>query len=266
MHPGSRLLLVLLGASLILALGLPSAIAATGTATSAVTPLASVGGTITPAPTVTGALQVQLLLDGEPGKVLAIMNVALPKNTRLPAMVRVPLPKGAEVVWAGEVLGGDPSADPVRPYRIVSGEGGDVLEMTLEKSGAVQIEASVGLIDREGDLATAELPWVQSATAQSTQFSVRFPPASSKHQTTPRYTGSPERNDAGETLYVLPRVKLALGDEYAVKATYVLNPELPQPRPATDSSVILYVLIGALVAAVAILFLAISRRGGSPGA
>lgn len=264
MHPGSRLLSVLLGASLILALGLSPAVAASGTVTPSATPLASSPGTFTPAPVVTGALQVQLLLDSEPGQVLAIMNVALPEDTELPAMVRVPLPKGAEMIWAGEILGGDPSADPARPYRIVPGEGGDVLEMSLGLSGNAQIEVNLGPIDREGDLASAEVPWVQSATSQGTQFSVRFPPASSKHQTTPKYTGTPERNDAGETLYVLPEVKLALGEKYPVKATYVLNAELPQPKPATNSSVILYVLIGALVAAVAILVLAVSRQRGGP--
>lgn len=262
MRSKACVLSLLLGALLVLTTGTIPAVAATATLTAAA--IASVGGTVTPAPTVTGALQVQLLLDGEPGKVLAITSIRLPQDTKLPAMVRVPMPEGAEVIWAGEVLGGDPSVDPARPYRIVKGEGGDVLEMTLENSRNAQVESNVALVDREGDSASAEVLWVQSATAPATQFSVRFPPASSKHQTTPKYTGAPERNDAGETLYILPEVKLALGEKYPVKATYVLNAELPQPKAAANPSVILYLLLGALVAAVAVLVLAVSRQRNRP--
>lgn len=115
-----------------LALLLVASAAFAQTSTTATAPSASATGTVKPAPLATGIYQVQVAPEVTAGQAALIVAVQLPPNTKLPAMVRIPVPQRAVPTWAGEILGGDPTQDPQRPYRTVQGVGGQVLEMTLE--------------------------------------------------------------------------------------------------------------------------------------
>jgi hypothetical protein len=251
---------VRLGAVLLFATVCVFAASASVAAAASVTASPSAMGTVPAAPAVTGAVQVQLLLGSEPDSVVAILNVTLPAGTKLPALVRIPLPEKSQIIWAGEVLGGDVNQDPSRAYRVVPGQGGDVLEMVLQQTGTAQVEAVVAKLAKAGGKVSATVPWVQSATAQSTEFSVRFPPATANHTTDPKWTGTPERNNSGETLYVLPDAKLAVGQKYPIKASYSVNADLPQPNPTGTSNLTVFLLAGALLIAIVALIGAIQAQ------
>lgn len=232
-------------------------------------------GTIKNAPVVPAALDVQLILDGEPGQVVGITGFVIAPAVKLPAMVRVPLPAGSRVTWAGEILSQTGQNDTQRPYRVVRGVGGDVLEMTVEVSHNGQIETVAAPLTQNGRRISAKYQWVQSATAASEQFGIRFPPNASAEKMSPAAASAPATNQAGETLYPLPKVKLALGESYPITISYTASPEVPAAQsPAAASSqqvgsvgaVLPWLFAGLVVAAIAlaVAFSAQRRRRNQP--
>ena len=85
----------------------------------------------------------------------------VPETTKLPTTVRVPVPEGATVQWAGEVLGGDLSADPARTYKMIkSPVGGQYAEFTLgadAQSAQVDADMAAVTVERCGDLGVVRL-------------------------------------------------------------------------------------------------------------
>ncbi len=65
------------------------------------------------------------------------------EGTELPAEVTIAVPKGVTILWAGEVLGGDPSLDPQLDVTVEPHEDYDVLRFTLTKSLRASIEMSM---------------------------------------------------------------------------------------------------------------------------
>ena len=123
----------------VLVLGAVTALAQTPT-TQTAPPSAAATGTIKPAPLAEGIYQVQAAPEVSAGQAAVIVAVQLPPDVKLPAMVRIPVPQGGVPTWVGEILGGDPAADPPREYRTAEGTGGQVLEMTLESTRSAQAE------------------------------------------------------------------------------------------------------------------------------
>ncbi|MHB9002919.1 MAG: heavy-metal-associated domain-containing protein [Coriobacteriia bacterium] len=83
---------------------------------------------------------------------LYIVTATLPAGTPLPATVRLSMPQGATVAWAGEVLGGPLEDDPTVQPVIEHGDNGyDVVSLTLSKALRGQLELTVpGLLVQDG--------------------------------------------------------------------------------------------------------------------
>jgi hypothetical protein len=212
---------------------------------------------------------VQVWLGAEPGQVVVVVGQILDPSTELPATVRLPLPPGAQVVWAGEILEtGGGAQDPAREYEVVPGTGGDVVEFTATESRNVQIETIAGPVERDGDQVSASVLWMQSEPASVTAMSVRMPPGAADVEITPPSGGPPDSNEIGETLYALPLQRLAPGQSSEIAVTYRDSAGAGAAPSGTQASTLLPWLIGAFLVAVgALAFLLFSQRAsGSAGA
>jgi flagellar basal body-associated protein FliL len=75
---------------------------------------------------------------------LFIVSGTLPENTPLPATVNLAIPEGAQVVWAGEIAGGDVANDPKVEYELLeTKDGWDIYALTAKAHRTVQIEANL---------------------------------------------------------------------------------------------------------------------------
>jgi hypothetical protein len=202
-------------------------------------------------------LEVQVWPGGEMGYTLLIVTGHIPEDTPLPATVRLPLPEGAEVVWAGEILGGAVADDPAREFTVVEVENGQALEMTAESTRTVQYEAVGPALSVVDGMTTSVFEWVQTVPTGDVVFSVRIPASAGTVEIDPIPVGSPRVNDAGERLYTLRPAVLAEGQTFTVTSAF-------GPLGAGGSTgsefPLVWVLLGFLALAVAALLLVIARQ------
>ncbi len=173
-----------------------------------------------PVPLTGGPLEVQLWPGGTPGYTLIFVTGTLPEDVALPALVQLPVPPGAEVVWVGELLGGPVELDPAREYRIAEGTGAGTLEFVAEDSRVVQLEAVGPALTVRDGLIGSDVTWIQSTHPAEVVFSVRIPAASDSVRIAPVPPSPPLINEAGERLYTLPSVALAEGATHEVSFAY----------------------------------------------
>lgn len=203
--------------------------------------------------------EVQLIPEAEETTSVVIISIVLPPETALPATVRIPIPKGSTVYWSGEVMGGDVSGDIARSFRVVPGEGGDSAELTIEETRTAQIDVTYKPLDIRRGKYSLVLDWIQTEPCKDVSFSVRIPGSVTDFTLDPDAPGSPLTNVMGERLYTLAPVVLEPGEKFSVKVAYS-RPELAGTTSPT--TIILFVLVGLLVVAVAALavLLGIQRR------
>lgn len=211
-----------------------------------------------------GQLDVQLWMDADPGKAIAIVSVSLPEQTKLPALVRIPIPTGTSIDWSGEIAGTDASGDVPHEAQVKQGGGGSYAEFTVEQSRQAQIEVS-GIVQRTDASGTsATLEWVQSVPATAVAFSVRLPAGAKTVEIDPAPTGEPARNEMGETLYTLPSQGLEVGEKTTVSVRYGTGGTTgAAPAPQTlQTGTVVGVLAAILAVAFVALLVVLQRRQG----
>jgi hypothetical protein len=184
-----------------------------------------VGALAAPADTSTSRYAVQFWPEGDPARSILIVSVTLPEDTPLPATVRLPLPSGAQVTWAGEIIGADIENDILRPHTFVDGTGGQSIEITLEQTLTAQYDANYIPIEVNGGDYSVTLDWVQTEPAEATDFAVRLPGTITDIVIDPPPVGDPQVNVNGERLYTLSPMTLSPGDRQPVRVEYT-RPEL----------------------------------------
>ena len=217
------------------------------------------------APEAGGTLDLQTWPDS--GQLIVVTAVTVPDSVKLPTTVRVPVPAGATVQWAGEILGGELSADPERTYKMInSPTGGRYAEFTIEQTHTAQVDAAMPALTVAGDKTSAAFEWIQSVASPYTSFSVRVPGNASDVQISPKPSGPPEANSAGEQLYSGSPLQLKPGKKQAVTFSYSTAANVaPAAGSAGGLNTLVLVLVAALVVAVIALFVVLSRQkqGGS---
>ncbi len=233
----------------------------------AATVLAPVAAVAAPGPVAPAFEDVQVWADTAPAATVLIVVAQLPTATPLPAVVRMPLPKGAKVTWAGELSSRGPQSDIQRTPKTVQGSGGQAVEITAQKSHLLQYEADLPASTAgQGGVRTARLDWVQSVSVGELHFAYKMPAGATRVQTQPPYVGAPETNTAGESLYVLGTRKLTLGAALPTSVTYVpgtaTTPSTSAATGGATSTVnpVLVVLIVLLALVLLALALVLTRR------
>ena len=164
--------------------------------------------------------QVQFAPADTSGNGILVVNVILSPETKLPAKVRVPLPTGAVLLWSGEILGGDVSADPSREASITPTEDGLVVEFTIEKVRVAQVEAQWSAPTVSGTKVTSDLEWVNTTDAGTYTFAIRLPAGATNVKITPAVEGAVNTNAAGETLRTLTPVRLEEGAKFPISIAF----------------------------------------------
>lgn len=200
--------------------------------------------------------QLQYAPTGDATGALMIVSALVDPQTPLPAVVTVPVPTGATVLWAGEVLGADPSADPARDTTVETIDGMDVYTLTLQQAYTAQVEIQLPLPTVSGSKVEGSVDWTNPGDEVLVTASVIAEPGATDVKTTPKVAGETRTNDAGETLYPLTGRRVATGDTFTVDAEWQRGGE----AAASDSSSLLPVLLGALVFAILALVVVVTRE------
>lgn len=214
---------------------------------------------------------VQYWPEAEPGKLLVLVSSYVPTSTALPTVLRVPLPAGAEVYWAGEITGRGPETDIPREFRVVQGTGGSSLQLTVESSREVQYEALMPTRDLGRGKFGAEVVWVQSEPADSVEFRVGVERTVESMEVEPRSVSQPAPGPGGAMMYALPAKKLKPGESQKVSMTYELAAQraaaFPEPKTRIPTSRIVLFTAGALLVFVLVLlFVTMARSRVAPPA
>ena len=102
-----------------------------------------------------------------------IVNGELPPQTPLPARLELPIPPGVKPNWVGEIVGSDPSKDPTAEYTTRTGQGYDVVTVTLKQSRKGQVEIGVTAPSRAAAAPyTASLPILSEVGSASIAFDI----------------------------------------------------------------------------------------------
>lgn len=211
-----------------------------------------------------GTIDLQAWPDN--GRLIVVVAITVPADSKLPATVRVPVPEGANVQWVGEVFGGDLSADRALPYEMVkSPVGGRYAEFTLEQTRSAQVDAEMPALTQDGDGVSASFEWIQATDSPFTSFSIRVPASASNVKISPPSSSPPEPNAAGELLYSGDPTRIEPGGKQLVEFSY--STLAPPPATAGGSgSPLIFAFSVALVVAVAAFIVVIvrQRQGGAP--
>ncbi|HEY3317961.1 MAG TPA: hypothetical protein VGK50_06025 [Coriobacteriia bacterium] len=110
--------------------------------------------------------------DGTRGMLVA---EELAPSVKLPAEVRLPVPKGARIAWAGEILGGDPSKDPSAKYATEPGGDYDTIVFSLKQARRGQVELSLPAPAAGASGTRMGITWKAPETADFAQLAVQVP-------------------------------------------------------------------------------------------
>ena len=192
--------------------------------------------------------QIQFAPTGDPTSALAIVNALLDPQDALPAEIQIPVPAGATVLWAGEVLGGDPADDPTSTYTVERVDDMDVYTMTLTQSYTGQMEIALDPASVKGDRVESGFTWVNTGPEVMVNAAVVAETGAADIQVVPARVGDVQSNDIGETLHPLEGRRVATGDSYAITASWERT--VANASGATDSPGALPYLLGALLVAI----------------
>ncbi len=239
------------------ALGAPTVAPAAPTAAAGASPASPLKGATSPV-----SMDVQLWPSEAEGAVL-IASAELAPGASLPATVAIPLPSGAVVNWAGEVLGGAPENDLERPYAVGEGNGGRFVVLQLTKTRIAQYDAIFTDPSVQGGRYSSRLDWVQSTGTERVIFRVKFSDTAGDVAIDPPAAGAPQTNAAGERLYTLAPADLTAGERFTLAASFTRVQGSPGAAGAGGGtiSVVLIVAVVLLVIAVIALALVLARRG-----
>lgn len=204
-------------------------------------------------------IDVQLWPESEQGFSTIIVSATVPESATLPATVRMPLPRDAEVSWVGEILGADPANDIARQLTTVTADGGLAIVVTAEKSRDIQYEAIWKQTQVDGDGRSDTLQWLQTVSAGGVVFRAKIPAGAGDVRIVPAPTGKPATNRAGEKLYTVPPLQLRVGESFTLSVRYRVGAagERAGGRPG---DLVLPVLVGLLVVAAAALAWVLLRQ------
>lgn len=201
--------------------------------------------------------QIQFAPVTTQGDSLAIITALLDPQEQLPASVTVPVPAGATVLWAGEILGGDPAADPSRTTTVERVGEMDVISFTLEQSYTAQVEIQLPAPTISGSQVQASLTWTNPGAEVLVTGAIIVEAGAADVQTTPDVSGEVQTNEVGEKLYPLAGVRLAEGGAYPMSVEWQRG---GGGGDETSSNNTLVLLLVALVAAAVALVAVVARE------
>lgn len=170
-------------------------------------------------------LVVQAWPEYSDDQVLFMETVKFPDNTPLPIEVKLAIPKGAQVKWAGELMS-DASQDIEVTPEVNGFADYDEVVFTLTKSRVGQVEAKWAGLKTEGEARTLNFDWTQRYEAKETQIKLKVPTGSTDVKVTPTLSDVSTSPD-GMKIYSGPPISLPVGQKLSYTMTYKRTTNVP---------------------------------------
>jgi hypothetical protein len=104
---------------------------------------------------------------------VVLVSGRLSAGASLPATVALPVPSGVTPYWVGEILGGDPSADPTAQYVVTKAKGYDLIVFSLKRGRSGQVEYKIPALTAGIPVAVAySLPVATKVTGATLSIAV----------------------------------------------------------------------------------------------
>lgn len=198
---------------------------------------------------------------GEAGGALMIVSALVDPQLPLPVTISVPVPRGATVLWAGEVLGGDPASDPTRTTTVEQVGDMDVYTLTMEQAYTAQFELRLQAPTVSADAVSSAVTWTNPGDEVLVNASVITEAGAGDVTTTPKLAGAIQTNDAGQSLYPLEGRQVPTGEPFTIEVTWKrAQAGAAAGGDAAGSSPVLAVVLFLLVAAIAALVVVVARE------
>lgn len=204
--------------------------------------------------------QIQYSPAGDPAAALAVVNVVLDSADPLPQEVSIPIPHGATLLWAGEILGGAVEDDPAHEPTIEQVGDMDVYTFMLEKAHVGQIEAAFDPARISGSELSSTLTWTNPGEDVLVRASVIAEAGATGVEVTPARSGDVQSNEIGETLHPLEPQHLANGESYVIDVSWTRGVQAPGLEGGDNSQNLLPLLIGAFMLALLLLVIVLVRE------
>ncbi|MHB1341026.1 MAG: cupredoxin domain-containing protein [Coriobacteriia bacterium] len=197
--------------------------------------------------------RVDVTLHSEQSGGVMLVSGELPESVKLPAEAELSVPAGSSLQWVGQILGGDPSADPELTYTKSAVDGSDVYRFTLTKSRNAQLEIVTS--DAAGFDGTNYMPalkWAATQAVPEVRLNVRIPQSAQIVQAAPGAALQP--GASGFSFYTKTVKNVKPGDQLDMAFSYQVA-AAPASGASSASSgstaqiviVILAIGVGALV-------------------
>jgi hypothetical protein len=209
--------------------------------------------------------RVDVTLHSEQAGSVMLVSGDLPAGTALPAQAELSVPKGAEIQWIGEILGGDPASDPELKYTKTTADGVDVYQFTLTKARTAQIEIPLTQgLTANGSNFTSSLKWTTARNVPQVRMSLRVPEGATPVTTIDGAALQP--GDSGYSFYTKTFDNVKAGDTLDMNFTYSATPKAisaaaTKAGTSPDGTVLGLFLLVIVVALVAVF--AFRRKGGA---
>lgn len=211
--------------------------------------------------------KIDITLHAEQSGGMMLISGDLPASVALPAEAELAVPAGSAIQWIGQILGGDPSADPTLKYTKSTVDGLDVYRFTLTESRTAQVEVpTTESLGFDGANYTASLKWSPSQAIPEVRMIVRLPQGAQVVQQIPGATLSP--GEEGYSYYtktisnVKPGDALDLTFNYSAPAATGTGGTQTTAKSSSGTIILIVMLIG--IATIATIF-AIALRRQLPG-
>jgi len=215
------------------------------------------------APAPLAELAVMLRAEGDHD--LVLVSAVIPGSARLPADIVVPVPSGAEIGWAGEILGTDPTKDIEASYTVTPGAGGwDTLSLRATRSRRIQIEMAVPSVAGGGLAKTLDISLPVISTTGTASVTLQVPAGAVVTSGTPGLVKEP--GEGGAQYYSTWANTARAGSVVRAAVTYETTSQPAVAAGGGSASATIMIVIAAVLFIVALTVAVASRMRTRRGA
>lgn len=207
--------------------------------------------------------RMEVTVISEQGGSMLLISGALPEGTPLPAQVEIPAPAGAELVWAGELLGGPLSEDPEAKPTVTTAGGNKVYTFTLTKgrTGVVEVTDNT-VLSFDGTAYTSNLTYTAPTALKELTLNVRVPSNSSLLSAAEGATGTAGPDGFG--LYSRTVKNVKAGQTEDLKFTYSVPTSAtgvaPVASTGSNDTFVLVLVLAAVAGALSFAAFSIHKK------
>ncbi|KAF0208684.1 MAG: hypothetical protein FD171_325 [Actinobacteria bacterium] len=201
---------------------------------------------------------IDVTLHSESAESRMLVSGTLPETVSLPAEAELSVPAGSAFMWIGEILGGDPSADPELKYTKTTIGELDVYRFTLTKSRTAQVEIPAPIKQViNGSAYTLALKWTSAQDVPEVRLIARVPQGA--QVAAPVEGAALQPGEAGYSYYVKTIKGVKAGQPLDLTFDYTL-PAVPATAATPGTNPIVPLVLVLFVIAVAALVVVSVRR------